>query len=55
MLPAKEYQYVRYEILKADKYGYVKVEKNQYSTSPRFASSKVLIRITLNSKKRTLK
>jgi len=48
MLPAKEYQCVRYESLKADKYGYVKVEKNQYSTPPRFASTKVLVRNSYN-------
>ena len=33
VLPSKEYQCVRYETLKADKYGYIKVEKN--STQPR--------------------
>ncbi|WP_108672403.1 IS21 family transposase [Peribacillus acanthi] len=48
LLPSKEYQCVRYETVKADKYGYIKVEKNIYSTSPRFALSKVLVRITYN-------
>lgn len=47
-LPNKAFQCVRYETLKADKYGYVKVEKNLYSTSPRFALNKVLIRISYN-------
>lgn len=48
VLPSKEYQCVRLETVKADKYGYVKVDKNLYSTSPRFALSKVLIRISYN-------
>ncbi|PKG21517.1 IS21 family transposase [Niallia nealsonii] len=48
VLPTKEYQCIRYETLKADKYGYVKLDKNLYSTSPRFALSKVLIRISYN-------
>ena len=49
VLPSKEYQCIRYETVKADKYGYVKVEKNLYSTSPRYALNKVLIRISYNS------
>jgi len=49
LLPSKEYQCVRYETLKADKYGYIKVEKNFYSTSPRYALNKVLIRISFNT------
>ena len=49
VLPSKEYQCVRYETLKADKYGYIKVEKNIYSTSPRYALNKVLIRISYNT------
>ncbi|WP_462413741.1 Mu transposase domain-containing protein [Neobacillus sp. Marseille-QA0830] len=36
-MPAKEYECVRYETLKADKYGYVRVDLNLYSTSPRYA------------------
>ena len=49
VLPSKEYQCVRYETVKADKYGYIKVEKNLYSTSPRYALSKVLVRISYNT------
>jgi len=49
VLPSKEYQCVRYETVKADKYGYIKVEKNFYSTSPRYALNKVLIRISFNT------
>ncbi|CAM5359630.1 MULTISPECIES: IS21 family transposase [Niallia] len=49
VLPSKEYQCIRYETVKADKYGYIKVEKNLYSTSPRYALNKVLIRISYNS------
>ncbi|UII55923.1 hypothetical protein LS684_20270 [Cytobacillus spongiae] len=46
VLPGKEYHCIRYETVKADKYGYIKVEKNLYSTSPRYALSKVLVRIS---------
>jgi transposase len=49
VLPSKEYQCVRYETVKADKYGYIKVEKNQYSTSPRYALNKVLVRISYDT------
>lgn len=48
VIPNKEYQCIRYETLKADKYGYIKVDKCLYSTSPRFALSKVRVRITYN-------
>ncbi|MCO0597269.1 IS21 family transposase [Peribacillus butanolivorans] len=48
VLPSKEYSCVRYETVKADKYGYIKVEKNLYSTSPRYALSKVLVKISYN-------
>lgn len=47
-LPAKEYECVRYESVKADKYGYVKVDHKSYSTSPRFAKSTVLAKISYN-------
>ncbi|WP_110927705.1 IS21 family transposase [Bacillus massiliglaciei] len=46
LLPPKEYECVRYETLKADKYGYIKLDLNLYSTSPRYALSKVLARIS---------
>lgn len=46
VLPSKEFQCIRYESLKADKYGYIKLDKNIYSTSPRFALNKVLARIS---------
>ena len=49
LLPAKEYECVRYETLKADKYGYIKVDSNLYSTSPRYALSKVLVKISYNT------
>jgi transposase len=48
-LPAKEYECVRYETLKADKYGYIKLDLNLYSTSPRYARSKVLVKISYNT------
>jgi len=48
VLPAKEYQCIRHEILKADKYGYIKIDKNLYSSSPRFALNRVRVRISYN-------
>ncbi|MGS2776977.1 IS21 family transposase [Robertmurraya sp. GLU-23] len=48
-LPSKEYECVRYETLKADKYGYIKLDLNLYSTSPRYAQSKVLVKISYNT------
>jgi len=47
-LPAKEYSCVRYETLKADKYGFVQVDTKKYSTSPRYAKQEVLVAITYN-------
>lgn len=47
-LPAKKYDCVRYETLKADKYGFVQVDSKKYSTSPRYAKHKVLVSITYN-------
>jgi hypothetical protein len=32
-LPAKEFECVRYEQVKADKYGYIRIENKLYSTS----------------------
>jgi hypothetical protein len=48
LLPAKEYECVRYETLKADKYGYIKLDLNLYSTSPRYALSNVLAKVSYN-------
>lgn len=48
ILPEKAYTGIRYESVKADKYGYIRVDKKKYSTSPRFAEQKVLIGITYN-------
>ena len=47
-LPAKEYNCVRYETLKADKYGFIQVDGRKYSTSPRYAKQEVLVAITYN-------
>lgn len=47
-LPEKAFECVRYESGKADKYGYLKVDKRLYSTSPRFAKGKVLAKISYN-------
>lgn len=49
LLPAKEYECVRYETLKADKYGYIKLDLNLYSTSPRYALNRVLVKISYNT------
>ena len=48
MLPEKTFNCARYEVLRADKYGMVNVDKKQYSTSPRFAQQKVNVCITYN-------
>jgi transposase len=45
-LPAKEFDCVRYEQVKADKYGYIRIENKLYSTSPRFAKQMVLAKIS---------
>ena len=45
-LPAKEFECVRCEEVKADKYGYIQIDNKLYSTSPRFAKHKVLARIS---------
>jgi len=50
-LPPKEYECIRYETLKADKYGYVAVDSKKYSTSPRFSNQEVRVGITYNSVK----
>lgn len=47
-LPAKEFDCVRYEEVKADKYGYIRIDNKTYSTSPRFAKQKVLAKISYN-------
>ena len=49
LLPPKAYECVRYETLKADKYGYIKVDLNWYSTSPRYALKRVLVKISYNT------
>lgn len=45
-LPAKEFECVRYEQVKADKYGYIRIDNKLYSTSPRFAKHIVLAKIS---------
>ncbi|GFZ82048.1 integrase [Compostibacillus humi] len=45
-LPAKEFECVRYEQLKADKYGFIRIDNKLYSTSPRFAKQMVLAKIS---------
>lgn len=46
LLPEKEFDCVRYEEVKADKYGYIHFDTNLYSSSPRFALEKVLLKIS---------
>ncbi|MEN1970713.1 IS21 family transposase, partial [Lentibacillus sp. N15] len=48
-LPEKVFECVRYEDIKADKYGMVSIDKKHYSTSPRFAKQKVRVCITYNN------
>lgn len=48
MLPAKEYEVCHYVQAKADKYGKINLDKKLYSTSPRYARSNVLVRVTYN-------
>ncbi|MFA1643845.1 IS21 family transposase, partial [Chryseomicrobium imtechense] len=45
-LPEKSFECVRYEECRPDKYGLVKIDGRQYSTSPRFAKSSVLAKIS---------
>jgi len=47
-LPEKEFECVRYEEVKADKYGFIRFETNQYSTSPQFAKKKLIAKISYN-------
>jgi transposase len=48
MLPTKEYEVGHYVKAKADKYGKINLDKKLYSTSPRYARSNVLVRVTYN-------
>ncbi|WP_188208282.1 IS21 family transposase [Alkalibacillus aidingensis] len=45
VLPEKPFDCIRYEQVKADKYGIVTVDKKEYSTSPRFAKQKITVQI----------
>ncbi|SES38804.1 IS21 family transposase [Salisediminibacterium halotolerans] len=45
-LPEKSYKGIRYETVKANKYGYVTIDGSKYSTSPRYAGQGVLVGIT---------
>jgi transposase len=47
-LPAKEFVCIRYEQVKADKYGFIRVDNKVYSSSPRFAKQYVLAKISFN-------
>ncbi len=49
VLPEKVFNCVRYQELKADKYGIINVDNKEYSTSPRYAKQKVKACITYNS------
>ncbi|GAE37695.1 IS21 family transposase [Halalkalibacter akibai] len=49
LLPEKSFECVRYQELKADKYGFVSLDDKQYSTSPRFAQQRVKLCISYNS------
>lgn len=47
-LPGKPYECIRKETLKADKYGYVRIDEQKYSTSPRFAGQRVSVRLSFD-------
>lgn len=47
-LPEKPFECVRYVEAKTDKYGYMKLDTRRYSTSPRFAKSSVLAKLSYN-------
>ena len=47
-LPGKAYECIRRESFKADKYGFIWIDKKQYSTSPRFAGQAVTAKISFN-------
>lgn len=48
-LPGKPYECVRYEQVKADKYGFVRIDRRQYSTSPRFAGQTVRAKLSFDT------
>lgn len=48
-LPGKAYECVRFEHVKADKYGFIRVDQKQYSTSPRFAGQAVTVKISFDT------
>ena len=48
-LPGKTYECVRFEQVKADKYGFVRIDTKQYSTSPRFSGQAVLAKISFDT------
>ncbi|WP_130860725.1 IS21 family transposase [Gracilibacillus phocaeensis] len=48
LLPEKRFECARYEEIKSDKYGFISIDKKQYSTSPRFAKQNVRVCITYN-------
>ncbi|NGP46021.1 IS21 family transposase [Bacillaceae bacterium SIJ1] len=47
-LPVKPYECVRFEQFKADKYGFIRTDGKQYSTSPRFAGQSVTAKISFD-------
>lgn len=48
-LPGKAYKCVRYEYVKADKYGFIRIDGKQYSTSPRYAKQTVTAQVSFDS------
>lgn len=48
-LPGKAYECVRSEHTKADKYGFIRINQKQYSTSPRFAGQTVTAKISFDT------
>ena len=48
-LPGKAYECVRFVQVKADKYGIVRIDTKQYSTSPRFSGQAVLAKVSFDT------
>ncbi|WP_432356963.1 IS21 family transposase [Sporosarcina sp. UB5] len=48
-LPGKAFECVRYVHAKADKYGFIRIDKKQYSTSPRIAGQAVTAKVSFDT------
>lgn len=48
-LPGKVYECIRFVKAKANKYGFIRIEKKQYSTSPRFSGQSVTAKLSFDT------